>query len=212
AGSREVWEVMLEQAGAIGVDTLDEMVDMVVTLSFLPLPGGKNAAIVTGGGGASVLATDACAMNGFRVPPVPESVAAMFRSHRETDVGFILTNPVELNMFPELSFEMAKELLAHHDFDLLLANCVFGQQPWPMFAPWYELFCSNVVKVSTVCHKPIAVVLHVTLQSLRQQAMDLQRRYVDAGLPVYYSVAAACRAIDRLMRHHAKRLAKTRLS
>jgi len=208
AGSDAVWTSLLEQAGAIRVDTLQELVDMVVTFRSLSLPAGRKVAMVTGGGGASVLATDACAASGFTMPPIPVNVVEDIKGFVDNQPGLIFTNPVELNMLPEATYRVARSMLNHEGIDFMLANCVFGQEPWPAFDFWFDNFCDTAIKVNAEVSKPVAVAIQSGLSSTEQHFRALQQRYVDAGLPVYYSMQGACKAIDRFMRYHARRSAE----
>lgn len=201
AGSEQVWGALLDQAGAIRVNTLCELVDMMVTFQFLRWPRGRRVAMVGGGGGASVVATDACALGGFSLPAIPGHVSKEMRSVLDSDTGLILTNPIELNMSPEVSYKMAKTMLEYEGFDLMLANCVFGQAPWPYYDTWVDMFCDTVLKIYAEVSKPVAVVTVSDLIDQERHFAALRRRYVEAGLPVYDSMSDACLAIDRRMRY-----------
>jgi len=205
AGDDEVWTGLLQQTGAMRVYTLEELLDMVVTFLFLPLPGGRRVAMVGGGGGASVMATDACAANGFTLPAIPQSISGEIKALLDNQVGLILTNPIELNMFPEVTYNIARKLLLYEGIDFMLANSVFGQHPWPVFDVWYDIFCDTILQVSKGVDKPIGVVIQRGASSHEEHFLALQRKCHEAGLPVYYSMPAACRAIDHFLRYHQKR-------
>jgi len=204
SGSDAVWDALLRQAGAIRVDTMEEMIDMVVTFLFMRLPLGRRVAMVGGGGGASVLAADVCTANGFALPPIPPEVGSEIRSHLVTDAGAVLTNPIELNMYPESSYNIARSLLAYEAVHFLLVNCVVGQHPWPMFDAWFDIVCDTAIRVRDQVSKPVAVVLPSDIQGDDQVFVTLQQRYYEAGLPVYHSMSGACRAIDRFLRYHKR--------
>jgi acyl-CoA synthetase (NDP forming) len=210
AGSDRVWSALLDQAGVIRVNTLYELVDMMVTFRFLRPPAGRRVAMIGGGGGASVLATDACALNGFSLPTIPAEVSREMRTGLDSDAGLILTNPIELNLSPEVTYKMAKTMLEYEDFDLMLANCVFGQHPWSPFDMWFDMFCDTVLKVHAEVEKPIAVSVESDLTNQEQHFAALRRRYVEAGLPVYYSMSDACLAIDRFMCYREARSASNK--
>lgn len=205
SGSDAVWTSLLNQNGVMRVHNLEELVDMAVTFRFLSVPQGRRVAMVGGGGGASVMATDACATNGFALPVIPPALADKIRGFLDSEAGLILTNPIELNMFPEVTYNITRHFLAHEGFDLMLANCVFGQHPWAIFDVWFDLFCDTILKVHKEADKPIAVVLNSDLTNQENHLATLRQRYCGAGLPVYYSVSNACKAIDRFVRYHAER-------
>jgi acyl-CoA synthetase (NDP forming) len=200
-----VWSAVLEQAGVVRVNTLYELVDMMVTFRFLRPPKGRRVAMVGGGGGASVMATDACASRGFSLPTIPSEVSREMRSVLDSDAGLILTNPIELNLSPEVTYKMTKTMLEYEGFDLMLANCVFGQHPWSPFDMWFDLFCETVLKVHAEVNKPVAVAIESDLTNQEQHFAALRRRYVEARVPVYYSMSDACLAIDRYMRYREAR-------
>lgn len=204
SGSDTAWAALLDQNGAVRVSTLEELVDMAVTFRLLRVPQDRRVAMVGGGGGASVLATDACAANGFDLPVIPPTLADKIRELLDSQAGLILTNPVELNMSPEVTHDIARHFLAHEDFDLMLANCVFGQHPWAFFDVWVDLFCDTILKVQKEVDKPIAVVLSSQLASQQNHFAALRQRYYEAGLPVYHSVSDACKAINRLIDYHRR--------
>jgi acyl-CoA synthetase (NDP forming) len=201
-GSDEAWDGLLRQAGAFRVNTLEEMVDMVVTFLFLPLPKGRRVAMVGGGGGASVLASDACNANGFTVPSISPKTVDTITGFLETSAGVILTNPIEFTMSPEASYNTARSLLSLDATDLLLGNCVFGQHPWPIYDLWFDFFCDTVIRLHANADKPIGVILQSGIPSQEEHFLAIQRRLVEAAIPVYYSMSNACRAIDRFLRYY----------
>ncbi|MDY6912822.1 MAG: CoA-binding protein, partial [Chloroflexota bacterium] len=70
--SYTAWQVALRQAGAIVVETIEEMADTLMAFQNTTTLQGNRAAIITGiwagGGGMSVAATDAMARHGLDVP------------------------------------------------------------------------------------------------------------------------------------------------
>jgi acetate---CoA ligase (ADP-forming) len=205
AGSDGVWSAVLEQSGAIRVNTLYELVDMMVTFRWLPPPEGRRVAMASLGGGASVLAADICASRGFSLPPLPRELSRAMKRGLNSEAGLVLTNPIELNMPPEVSCEMGKTMLEYEGFDLMLANCVFGQHPWSCFDGLFEKFCHTILRIHSQVAKPIAVALDSGHTIYEPHFLAMRRRYVEARLPVYYSIADACLAIDRYLRYHEAR-------
>ncbi len=60
-------QALFEQAGIIATDSFGELLDVAVLMSSQPVPEGNLVAIVSNGGGAGVLAADACAEAGLVV-------------------------------------------------------------------------------------------------------------------------------------------------
>jgi acetate---CoA ligase (ADP-forming) subunit alpha len=68
AGSDEIFEAMCKQTGIIRTYDVSHAFDVAEALSKQPLPKGKRVAIVSNGGGACVVTTDACGSLGLEVP------------------------------------------------------------------------------------------------------------------------------------------------
>jgi acyl-CoA synthetase (NDP forming)/GNAT superfamily N-acetyltransferase len=60
-------QALFEQAGIIATTSFGELLDAAVLMSSQPVPAGSTVAIVSNGGGAGVLAADACADAGLAV-------------------------------------------------------------------------------------------------------------------------------------------------
>ncbi len=72
AGSDEIFSAAFRQAGILRVDTIDEVFDAALAFSCQPLPKGNNVAIISNGGGASIVATDACEKLGINMADLTE--------------------------------------------------------------------------------------------------------------------------------------------
>ncbi|MBD3368703.1 MAG: CoA-binding protein [Candidatus Eisenbacteria bacterium] len=60
AGSDDIFDAVMRQVGVIRAESVEEAFNLCKFLSRTVVPKGRNAAIVTNGGGIGVLATDAC--------------------------------------------------------------------------------------------------------------------------------------------------------
>ncbi len=67
AGSDEIFSAAFRQAGILRVDSIDDVFDAALAFSCQPLPKGNNVAILSNGGGASIVATDACETRGINI-------------------------------------------------------------------------------------------------------------------------------------------------
>jgi acetyltransferase len=78
AGSDGVYDAAFRRAGLLRVFSLDELFNAAETLSKIDVPKGDTLAILTNGGGAGVLATDALIEHGGRLSELsPETMAAL---------------------------------------------------------------------------------------------------------------------------------------
>ena len=74
AGSELMNDVAFRQVGVIRASNGTEMLELVKAFSLLPIPKGNRVGIVTGGGGAGVLAADACGKVGLELPDLPKEI------------------------------------------------------------------------------------------------------------------------------------------
>ncbi len=106
-------DALFRQAGVVRTDTLAEFFDVASLLANQPLPGGRNVAILTNGGGPGILAADACEADGLSVPQLPEEVRLELASFLPAEAA--LNNPVDtIDAAPE-SFRRAISTLAAWD-------------------------------------------------------------------------------------------------
>ena len=78
AGSDEVFDDVLRQCGALRVESTKEAFNWAMLLANNPLPGGDNTVIITNGGGAGVMATDACEKYGVNLYDDPQDLKKVF--------------------------------------------------------------------------------------------------------------------------------------
>jgi acyl-CoA synthetase (NDP forming) len=209
AGSTRVWRDMMRQAGAISADSMDEVADMLVTLTYLPRLAGRRVAMVGMGGGAAVLSTDEWEEHGFTLPGLTDRLREAWRGAVGNDAGTILNNPLDI---PNLGSAAAvhdalRSLRAFEGIDLLVFHAPLRGMMIPVAATAaiFEEEARTVVKLQQEPGKPLAVVLHSQANSAGWAMSDNQAKtYYEAGLPVYYSAASAAKAINRFLWYTAK--------
>ncbi len=79
AGSDEIYSAAFKQAGILRVDTIDEVFDAALAFSCQPLPKGNNVAIISNGGGASIVATDECEKHGMNIADLSDETKEKIR-------------------------------------------------------------------------------------------------------------------------------------
>lgn len=120
AGSADTWDVLIRQCGAIGVTSLDQMIDVAKALVWLPKVTGNGVGIIGWSGGQSVSMTDAIVSAGFRVPLLEEESYNKFRKIFQS-VGASFRNPVDLGPMNEKTVESSMEILARDsNIDILV--------------------------------------------------------------------------------------------
>ncbi|KOV90222.1 acyl-CoA synthetase [Nocardia sp. NRRL S-836] len=69
-------DALFRQAGVIAVDSVPELTDAVMALSWQPLPAGRSVAVLSNAGGLGVLAADACVPEGLHMATLSEKTRA----------------------------------------------------------------------------------------------------------------------------------------
>lgn len=72
AGSNVMYDTVFTQSGITRARDSRDSIDLIKAFSLLNIPKGKRVGILTAGGGAGVLAADACGREGLEVPDLPE--------------------------------------------------------------------------------------------------------------------------------------------
>jgi acyl-CoA synthetase (NDP forming)/GNAT superfamily N-acetyltransferase len=86
-------DALLQQAGVIAVNRLDELMAVLGLFHGQPLPAGSRVAVVTNAGGLGVLAADACVHHGLAVPELPAKVRTALAESLPAQAS--LRNPVD---------------------------------------------------------------------------------------------------------------------
>jgi len=152
AGRYEVYEAALRQVGAILVNELSEFILATKALSYMPVPEGKNLAIVTNGGGAGVLATDAVESLGLTLAELETSTKDYLRANLPKAAS--VNNPVDvLGDAPPSRYRVAIEaVLKDKNVHLVLVICIMQS---PAFEP--KEFMEELKDLITRYNKPLVV-------------------------------------------------------
>lgn len=94
AGSDEICDAALRQAGIIRCDTIEEMFNIAIALAYQPLPKSNRVAIITNAGGPGVLATDAAIREGLVLPPFSAATTEALKKGLPATAN--IKNPVDV--------------------------------------------------------------------------------------------------------------------
>lgn len=110
AGTEVAVAALVDEAGLIRVDTVEELFDMAAFLAHQPVPAGRRVAILTNAGGPGILATDAAEAWGLEVPDLPATTTEALRALLPPAAS--VKNPVDMiaSASPE-QYEAAVRLL-----------------------------------------------------------------------------------------------------
>jgi len=94
AGSDEVYDAILSQAGVMRVESVKELFDLARVFTDPTLPRGRGTAIVTNAGGPGIMATDACIRHGLRITKFQEYTKKSLRFQLPATAS--IKNPVDV--------------------------------------------------------------------------------------------------------------------
>ncbi|HJP41873.1 MAG TPA: CoA-binding protein [Dehalococcoidia bacterium] len=206
AGSLEVFDALCRQAGALRVESMEELVDAAVTFRFVKSLAGPNVAVVGGGGGASVLAADDLDAAGLKVPPLlPETQAAVAKVTREA--GTSVRNPIDTtSLWEGEGFEgTIMPCSTAPNIDVILYHTRFGGGgPSSRFVGVRDRFraqAETLGKIQVESGKPIVISIGPPLdtEGFRQSA-EFQEFCWQAGMATYPSIPRAAQALSNLLR------------
>jgi acyl-CoA synthetase (NDP forming) len=198
-----MWSAMLKQAGAIEVNSLEELTDALLIFQQLGRGQGTRAAIIgglaDGGGGNSVAAGDACVEYGLKVPPLSsETKEGLGKLLGE--VGGILCNPVDVSQaqFRGLTtlFQAIDLIAKDATNDILLI-----QEDTEILLPIYsrrglEEINEFIIELGRRQSKPVIIVLPPG--STETERLQIEQKLLTGSIPVFCSMERAAKAIYRL--------------
>jgi acyl-CoA synthetase (NDP forming) len=196
-----VWEAALTQAGCLSVDTVEDLIDMLIAFSRMRPGTGKRLGMVGSGGGRSVLTADLCEELGLVVPTLPADVEARVAERTPGLAGW-LTNPVDQSILAGSGLGGGRILEwfdESPEIDLLLANL---NEAWAFGRPNAEEILPRIadrfIGVAERTQKPFAVVLGPSDYAEEDRwrlVSGMRERLAAAGLAVFPSVERAVRAL-----------------
>jgi len=208
-----VFNALCRQVGAIMVDDIDEMVDVLVTLRFAhPLPQGNGIIIMGAGGGPSVLASDEMEKAGLRMPNLSTEERQRLKEVLPL-AGSIFANPIDTpNLATPEAIEAAVGVVSRlPGADMLLYHLGFHPiSSWGsgQFSDPYFLDAVNGTfrRAREATGKPVLLTLRPGLDlGEMKEFLTAQEALVAAGLPVFHSLRQAGLAMARVIDWAARR-------
>ena len=218
AGSEQVIDSLLRQAGVMRADSIEEMADMACAFSNQPLPAGNRVGIIAPGGGWGVIGADVCARLGLEVPPLDD--ATLDKLDAILPPIWSHNNPVDTVAGVKGEAEdMVQALLESPVLDgLIVLGVVGGVQPmWKYIETGmnsksmtegfargaverFERYFRDMIVLKERYHKPVLVslILPVSVDIITGTAARLTR---ETGTACYTSFTQASRAYSALNKY-----------
>jgi acyl-CoA synthetase (NDP forming) len=219
AGSLAVWSAVLRQAGAVRVESLEELLDTAAAFHFLPGLADGRIGYVCAGGGNSVVASDACHRVGLTMPRMSPAVRDEIASLLPP-VGSTASNPVDV-LAPMPSPPVVKGVLqamarSGEVGAIVLDRIVlskelrrlmhYASQTSTEDEPWLSDIPIDIQRDSGL---PVVVVLRENLDpngdiAVEAERLRLRRYYQDHGIAVYPTPDRAFRALGHVVEYYRR--------
>ncbi|MGD0765082.1 MAG: CoA-binding protein [Dehalococcoidia bacterium] len=200
AGEGAIWDAFYAQSGAIRVDSMEEMVDVLQALVRLPPCTGRGVALVGGAGGTSVAATDICARAGLSVPTITEETQRELRTFIGV-AGTSVQNPLDIGMQlrgPDDLIHVLEVVAKDPQIDLLLMVVYVFQRGVPWRGGATDMLRPLLKFARGSSHRqPFAVAIRAPAENREAETDRLRttRAFLAANVPVFKTVERACRAL-----------------
>lgn len=200
----KIWDGVIGQTGAISVPGLDEMIDTLKALLFLPPVQGKRIGVAGGAGGESIAITDLLAEAGLSVPELdPASYEKLYSFF--SLIGGSCRNPIDTDVGYNRRYlgRVLKVLADDSNIDNLILQARVGR-----FLYWkemQEMDISIALGMKDYTSKPLlAVIPYVTPDEMKEW-VDILPRYQEGGIPVFPSLDRAAMALKNALDYHRYR-------
>jgi acetate---CoA ligase (ADP-forming) len=188
AGAEQAYDAAFRQCGVMRVLSMEYLYDYAMAFSSLPLPQGRNLAIITNAGGPGIMTTDAAERAGLTMATLDRTTVDQLRTKLPPASNFY--NPVDvLGDAPPERYEFAAATLLK---DPAVQNIIALMTPQAMTA--IEDTAEVINKVAQSAHLPVIGCL-MGGQDMRKGQQVLEK----AGVPSFEfperavaSLAALC--------------------
>ena len=211
AGSRELWQAVVAQAGAVSARDLEELVDMTVAFNFMPRIARNHVGVAGGGGGSSVLAADLCEEAGLNVYPLTDDMRAEMKE-RGSDIWDWISNPADFSiaMGDRSKATMVIEVMAQHEmYDFII---VFVHGPWRSSPKPFNLEEHlKIFKLQFKKQKPFVVVFDDRPRGGGKVAAEhndmmnqIKDKIISDQIPTYPTLGRAARSVSKMIQYYQR--------
>ncbi len=196
AGSREIWDSVVRQTGAVPVVGLEALADTLMGFSLLPRNLGDRMAILSGPGGLAVAAAEACGAEGLRLADLSDETRSTL-SEFIPPTGTSLGNPIDVGLSASLEMDIyvqaARNLAADPGVD---AVAVVGAGLSP---ETNQIYVESMIQARQDFQKPFLI---INIPGFDPQ---LAQEICQAGVPFFSSAERAMNVYARVRQYQITR-------
>ena len=210
AGSVDVWQTAVSQAGAVSVGELEELVDVATAFYYVPPIKGRRVGVAGGSGGSSVIAADQCEEAGLDVIDLPDEIREKLKA-KGSVVWDWIGNPADFSIaWDNFSVSDTIWMMATDDnFDLLI---LFMSGPWFGGSRRGQRVSIDAYlkqyRLDEISRKPLLVVLQErgsdADNTTRKMMNELRTKLIAANIPIYPNIGRAANAASKVIDYHRR--------
>jgi len=211
AGSIQMWNTALAQAGALSASRLNELIDLAVSFRFLPPLYQARVGVAGGAGGASVIAADECEEAGLDVAPLTPEFREELKN-MGVSIWDWISNPADMSITERPGFDVADmlQMMAKSGLYDFLITMVHEHprrwRPWTNAEDHLKQFGLDARELRPV----LAIVgerspsIHDTEENEAdwRTGREIRQKLVDYGVPFYPTIGRAARAARKLVDYY----------
>lgn len=210
AGLEDIWKAAMKQVGVVKVESHEELVDTILAFQHYPQFMGNRIGVIAGlyggGGGASVVSSDACISQGLEVPSFSEKTRSELKAILP-HAGSIFRNPLDMGSVGAMLNILQRTIeivLADPLLDLLIIHIPID------YIYTFKEICMGTADIVTKFRgsqsKPIVVISPHGSQVAPR--LEFERKLCDAHIPTYPTFERAALAISNVNWYYRFRRAK----
>jgi len=215
AGVPEIWRSLFKQAGALQVESFDEMANLAMAFDGSPPPVGRALAMITNSGGFSVIQTDLCMKAGIKVPRFSRETINALRA-LVPPAGTSIGNPLDAwpifysvspsgnmaDIIQVVSSDRNIHSLVFQFDQFRYLRRILGQQVEAHMRRLIDLMVEGCQRCREKEKKPVLITVsldpYLEDQEDRHYNLMIKRAFAEKGFPVYSSMDAAIKALSNL--------------
>ncbi|UCH43588.1 MAG: hypothetical protein JSW16_03335, partial [Dehalococcoidales bacterium] len=194
-----IWESAVRQCGAIPVASMEELIDTLKALLFIPSIRGNRVGITGGSGGQSVAIADVFAEAGLSVPNLTQESYDELASFY-TLIGGGYRNPIDTGNVNRREMARILEILgqdANIDNLVLLSGARFGNPEQ------LENQVNLLVNIRERTSKPVMAVVSCSFNPRDvEQAGTVIQKLQDSGIPAFISLERGAHALKNALDYY----------
>jgi len=188
AGDYDIYQAAFKQAGAITVDSIEEMFAVAKTLSMVPKAKGNAFAVISNAGGPAVLAADYCSEYGVNLVDLKELTIRVLEAHMHP--AYSRANPLDIiGDADEIRYKKAVKTLLAEPYIKGLWVILTPQHMTPV-----RMIARRIIRLQEIYKKPV-ICSFIGSKHIDKEIKLLEKN----GIPNFTELKLAALSLSKLV-------------